>query len=436
MSDIPASLKDWSVTEASNEPAGTRAIGNLDNNLRRIQVVVRELASSTTLASAATTDLGSVDESYVTVSGTTTITSLGSVSAGINRWVVFSGALTLTHNGTSLILPAGANISTQAGDCAHFVSLGSGNWRCLAYQPATGIPTGVPALSAGRFLTNNGTALQWADPTINVAVSPKSSTYTVVAADRGSLISCTGTFTLTLTAAGTLGAGWTCYVENAGTGAITLTSTSDIDGLSADWVMYPGEQRLFVSTGTAFETVLLCGGRYRQTAVGNGTFIAPPGVQRFMVRAIAAGDRGTGNGSVAGDGGRGGAGAEFSLSLTAGTSYTTVVGDGASSSAGNKPSGISGVLTVSEAALSSFAGAASIYRGGAGGTGGAAGATSIFGGGGGGGGNSGAGGASFFAGAGGAAGSPGVTPGGGGGGGTSLGVLGQDGGNGLLEIWW
>lgn len=172
MSDIPASLKDWSVTEASNEPAGTRAIGNLDNNLRRIQVVIRELASSTTLASAATTDLGSVDESYVTVSGTTTITSLGSVSAGINRWVVFSGALTLTHNGSSLILPTAGSITTAAGDCAHFLSLGGGNWRCLAYQRADGsslsnqtiLPDGSVSTPALRFTSDTDTGLYRVGP--------------------------------------------------------------------------------------------------------------------------------------------------------------------------------------------------------------------------------------------------------------------------------
>jgi hypothetical protein len=52
--------------------------------------------------------------------------------------VQFSGALTLTHNATSLILPGGASITTAAGDVAYFVSLGSGNWRCTGYQKASG----------------------------------------------------------------------------------------------------------------------------------------------------------------------------------------------------------------------------------------------------------------------------------------------------------
>jgi hypothetical protein len=168
MADLPASLKDWSLTEGANEPAGTRSIGNLDNNLRRIQTVIREeVATSDTLASASTTDLGSVDAHVLNITGTTTITSLGTVSAGIRRKVWFTGALTLTHNGTSLILPTASNITTAAGDSAEFLSLGSGNWRCLWFQRASAV---LPAsLSTGLFLTNNGTTTSWATPAASLS---------------------------------------------------------------------------------------------------------------------------------------------------------------------------------------------------------------------------------------------------------------------------
>jgi ethanolamine utilization microcompartment shell protein EutS len=88
------------------------------------------------LASASTTDIGAARGQYVKVTGTTTITALGTVQAGTLRIVEFTGALTLTHNGTSLILPGAANIATQAGDVGFFVSEGSGNWRCVHFQRA------------------------------------------------------------------------------------------------------------------------------------------------------------------------------------------------------------------------------------------------------------------------------------------------------------
>lgn len=93
-----------------------------------------------TIASAATVDLGAAAALLVSITGTTTITSFGA-SAGTGRPVYrvrFTGVLTLTHNGASLILPGGANITTASGDTAVMQYLGGGNWRCLSYQRADG----------------------------------------------------------------------------------------------------------------------------------------------------------------------------------------------------------------------------------------------------------------------------------------------------------
>src|SRR3990167_4514383 len=95
------------------------------------------------IASAATTDIGAATGRFVDVTGTTTITGLGTIRSGTLRIVRFTGALTLTHNATSLILPGAANITTVADDIAGFVSLGSGNWRCIFYQLSSG--TGLVA---------------------------------------------------------------------------------------------------------------------------------------------------------------------------------------------------------------------------------------------------------------------------------------------------
>jgi len=96
-------------------------------------------AQGASIASAATTNIGAATGNLVDVTGTTTITALGTVQAGTRRVVRFTGALTLTHNATSLILPGAANILTAAGDIAVFYSLGSGNWGCAGYQRASGL---------------------------------------------------------------------------------------------------------------------------------------------------------------------------------------------------------------------------------------------------------------------------------------------------------
>lgn len=90
------------------------------------------------IASSGTTDIAGGTGLYITITGTTTITAFGTAAAGVVRILKFSGALILTHNATSLILPTGANITTTAGDVVTMVSLGSGNWRCASYMRADG----------------------------------------------------------------------------------------------------------------------------------------------------------------------------------------------------------------------------------------------------------------------------------------------------------
>lgn len=113
------------------------------------------------VASSGTCDIGATDEWKVEITGTTTITSFG---AGVHRvrFIRFSGTLTLTHNGTSLILPGAANITTAAGDTAIAASDGSGNWRVFDYTKASGLPVATAAaqrLALGLPLESNGTAV-------------------------------------------------------------------------------------------------------------------------------------------------------------------------------------------------------------------------------------------------------------------------------------
>lgn len=109
-------------------------------------------APQVTLASAATVNIGAASANTVNISGNSSITSFGTVAAGLTRRVVFQSVLTLTYNATSLILPSKANITTATDDSAIFESLGSGSWRCLSYQKADGTaivqpPSGVTSFN-------------------------------------------------------------------------------------------------------------------------------------------------------------------------------------------------------------------------------------------------------------------------------------------------
>lgn len=125
-----------------------------------------------TLASGGTTGIGAKDINTISISGTTTITAFDTIASGAIRRLIFQGALTLTHNGTSLILPTGANITTASGDVATFVSLGSGNWRCVDYQKADG----TPLSGGGGGLTNWTDGLNSSSPNTSVPVASLTAT--------------------------------------------------------------------------------------------------------------------------------------------------------------------------------------------------------------------------------------------------------------------
>lgn len=221
--DIPSTLYSWSATAASNSPGGTTLIGaNLDDNLREIQAVMRAtLATQATVASATTTDIGAQSAGTLTISGTTTITGFGTVSAGIRKRLIFSGALTLTHNGTSLILPnGGSNITTAAGDTCEAESLGSGNWRVTSYQKATGYPVS----SATVF--SDGSA---SSPSITFSSDTNTGIYRIGSDSLG--VTAGGTLAATISSAAiTLASAGSASVSSASTLAIdagtTLTMTS------------------------------------------------------------------------------------------------------------------------------------------------------------------------------------------------------------------
>ena len=139
----------------------------------------------TAVASAATTNLvgasGAAPQSaYLTISGTTTITSFGSNgTVGQIKIVTFSGILTLTYNSTSLILPGAANITTAAGDVAILIYLGSGNWRCISYTKANG--QSVASGSGGGAVVQPGGRLTLTanTPEMSAAVTATATLYYV-----------------------------------------------------------------------------------------------------------------------------------------------------------------------------------------------------------------------------------------------------------------
>lgn len=168
---VPVNLTDLTVSEATNSPPDSEAVTSTtrpSDYMRALAAILRRLrARGADVASAATVDLGAInDGEYVHITGVTTITSFGTVSAGVQRRLLFADALVLTHNPTSLILPGNANITTAAGDVALMISEGAGNWRCVGYMRVSGL-TSVTTNGSIASITINDAGASGANLLLN-----------------------------------------------------------------------------------------------------------------------------------------------------------------------------------------------------------------------------------------------------------------------------
>jgi len=119
--------KDFGSTSGTVTEGGTTVLKTGDS----LSGALNE-AKGKNIASASTTDIGAATGNLIHITGTTTITSFGTIQAGTRRNLVFDGALILT-NSANIILPGNVSITTAANDTAIFVSEGAGVWRCLSY---------------------------------------------------------------------------------------------------------------------------------------------------------------------------------------------------------------------------------------------------------------------------------------------------------------
>jgi hypothetical protein len=249
---VPSVITDLSATAASNSPAGGDAVfPDLDNYLRAHASLIRYGdTKAANVASATNIDLGAAVGRVVDVTGTTTVASFGTVSEGVWRIVRFTGALTLTYNATSMILPGAASITTAAGDCAIAVSLGSGNWVVTHFQRAAG-DVGFRVLSSASLAGGFGTF----------------ATYGTTSYNYGSAMNATtGVFTVPRT-------GWYEFsgtASSVATGAMDTDVKIEADGVPLHITSLQGSAtitRVNVSTGPVYLTT----GQEVKFAISNTT---------------------------------------------------------------------------------------------------------------------------------------------------------------------
>lgn len=254
------------------------------------------------VASAASTDIGSVADMKVRVTGTTTITAFtGGDEAGRVRIVRFAASLTLTNN-ANIILPTGANIVTAAGDTMMIVADSATVWRVTGYWRADGSSL-TEASRYVRFDTAQTlTATQRAQIRANAHINPSiartiTSTSTVgernlSLADGGRTIRIDGTtnFTLTADTASTLGDGWWVDVDVIGRCVLTFdpNGSETVDGATTTTLAFRQQGRI-ICTGTGFRTFgfassIVLETRELASSVSDIVLLLPPGYTRYTLQ--------------------------------------------------------------------------------------------------------------------------------------------------------
>jgi hypothetical protein len=215
---IPTTIADLSVTAASNSPAGSDSTATNDDYLRSIQSLVRSFyaISVATIASAATTDIGASSAENVTVTGTASITSLGTGYEGCLREVYCTGTPTFVHS-AALALPGAASIAAAVGDFFIFRCMSPGNWAMVA--GSRGASSLVNAVLTGTSTTNG---IEIGYRTIPGTV--KNSNYTLLAADSARALyhDDTSSYSYTVNTGVMSGGEAVVVVNNTASGAITL----------------------------------------------------------------------------------------------------------------------------------------------------------------------------------------------------------------------
>ena len=333
-----AALTPW--TTAANNFA-TYFDTTYVNNIDAIRDdATAQAATATTQAGIATTQAGNAatsatnannSETAAAASAASAVNSPGSQATSTSNLTigVTSQALTLAQTGKNFVVGQWVNISGVANPAA--------NWMAgpiTAFNSSTGDMTVdvVTAVGTGTSLSN--WAVIAASASIEIptfaGISTRTSDTTLSSSDLGKLIDITsGSFTQTFTAAATLGGNWYCHIRNSGSGEITLNPNGSelIDGLS-NYIMYPGETRLLMCSGTAFYTIVLTG--YLKSYSVTTGWVKPPGYKAHTARMWGAGGGGAKASSDAGGGG-GGAFNEYTIpSSSLGSTVTVAIGGGGS----------------------------------------------------------------------------------------------------------
>lgn len=109
-------------------------------------------APTVSMVSSSAMSIGTATANTLTITGNAQIAQFDNIAKGTFRRTNFTGGAILKHYAPSLILITGADIGTQVGDWAEWVSLGGGTWQMVSYTRASGNTLTMTAVQVQQAL--------------------------------------------------------------------------------------------------------------------------------------------------------------------------------------------------------------------------------------------------------------------------------------------
>jgi len=132
----PQDLRDW-ITNGIDSFVTQKDISGLENAIYENR--------GDAIVAGATTDLSLANGNFIHITGTTLITSFGTVQKGARFVLTFDQAANIRAS-AAIIIPGVISGSTKTAvpnDCCMIISEGGGNWRIVGYFPAAGAGSGL-----------------------------------------------------------------------------------------------------------------------------------------------------------------------------------------------------------------------------------------------------------------------------------------------------
>lgn len=243
---------------------------------------------------------------------------------------------------TANTITANTEIKLNDDDASNYIALQAPS------SVASNVTFTLPGIdgAANQFLQTNGSGvLSFGTLNPTLPVLTKSANYTALLTDLGSLIVGTSTWTLSLSAASGLGNGWYIFLQNTGTGTITVDpNASETIGGVTTAACNPGDIWIITCNGTNFNLLRLAGMNY-QVFSSSGTFTVPAGVERVYVQVWGGGGGGRNDSLANATCGAGGGYSAGWLNVAPGDSITATVGTGGAGGVSSGDNGTAGGTT-------------------------------------------------------------------------------------------